>query len=191
MAAHGRAGFRSGVRVGGGGGENVVMAKRSGDSAEGVGVSCTAGSLSVRGDDRAGLGRVNRLGQRLQVDPLAVRAHVRVARPTELARAGVLMSLTAGSFVGRFGGDVRRFAIELAKEGLIHNVASDAHDELRRPFGITDELADVGLAPLTEWLTEAVPAAILAGAEQPPPRPNVALANIGSQPRKGLWRRRG
>ena len=50
-----------------------------------------------------------------------------------LVDAGALTSLTAGSLVGAFGRDVRRFALELVRTGMAHNVASDAHDELKRP----------------------------------------------------------
>jgi protein-tyrosine phosphatase len=85
-----------------------------------------------------------------------------------LIGAGVLTSITAGSLVGRFGGVVRRFALELAREGLIHNVASDAHDTSRRPPSVTAELERAGLGPLAEWLTESVPGAILGGGEIPP-----------------------
>ena len=59
--------------------------------------------------------------------------------------------------------------------GMIHNVASDAHDAAQRPPGIDAELAQAGLSPLADWLTEEVPAALLAGGD-PPPRPAVALA---------------
>jgi len=45
-----------------------------------------------------------------------------------LVQSGVLTSITAGSLVGRFGGTVRRFALRLVREELVHNVASDAHD---------------------------------------------------------------
>ena len=45
-----------------------------------------------------------------------------------LVDAGALGSLTAGSLVGRFGKAVRRFSLELVRDGLVHNVASDAHD---------------------------------------------------------------
>jgi protein-tyrosine phosphatase len=100
-----------------------------------------------------------------------------------LASAGVLMSLTAGSLVGRFGGEVRRFALQLASEGLMHNVASDAHDLQRRPPGMADELERAGLGALRGWLTEEVPAAMLAGAPipvspplPPPPAPKGRLA---------------
>ena len=85
-----------------------------------------------------------------------------------LADAGVLMSITAGSLVGRFGGEVRRHALALAREGLIHNVTSDAHDTRRRAPGLADELEQAGLGPLRQWLTDAVPAAILADEPIPP-----------------------
>ncbi len=89
-----------------------------------------------------------------------------------LVDAGVLMSITAGSLVGRFGGEVRRYALELAREGLIHNVTSDAHDTAKRPPGLAEELEQAGLASLAEWLTQLVPAAILAD-EPIPPQPVV------------------
>jgi len=106
-----------------------------------------------------------------------------------LLDAGVLTSITAGSLVGRFGGEVRRFALELAREGLIHNVASDAHDNERRPPGLEAELERSGLGPLTEWLTEAVPTAILDGGKIPP-RPEVPLPGIEGG-RRSPWRRGG
>jgi protein-tyrosine phosphatase len=91
-----------------------------------------------------------------------------------LVRAGVLTSITAGSLVGRFGGEVRRFALELAREQMIHNVASDAHDCERRGPGMASELERAGLGSLADWLTQAVPAAILGG-ETIPPRPAVIV----------------
>jgi protein-tyrosine phosphatase len=106
-----------------------------------------------------------------------------------LVRAGVLTSVTAGSLVGRFGEKVRRFALAMAREGKIHNVASDAHDHLRRPPGIASELAQAGLGPLMVWLTQAVPEAILAD-EQIPPRPAGAVPNF-EEARRHWWRRRG
>jgi protein-tyrosine phosphatase len=106
----------------------------------------------------------------------------------ELDRSGVLMSITAGSLVGRFGADVRRFALALAREGFIHNVASDAHDDARRPPGIADELEQAGLRALAPWLTEEVPAAILAGEDRMPRRPQVTLSHLGGR-RRRPWRR--
>jgi protein-tyrosine phosphatase len=104
-----------------------------------------------------------------------------------LVDAGALTSLTAGSLVGAFGRDVRRFALELVRAGMAHNVASDAHDALKRPPSIAAELEHAGLDPLSGWLTQEVPAAILA-AEEIPPRPEVAEA-VGRS-RSRWWRGR-
>jgi protein-tyrosine phosphatase len=87
-----------------------------------------------------------------------------------LLEAGIVSSVTAGSLVGRFGRDVRRFALELAREEMIDNVTSDAHDCAARAPGLAAELEHAGLSELTGWLTEEVPAAILAD-EDLPPRP--------------------
>jgi protein-tyrosine phosphatase len=105
-----------------------------------------------------------------------------------LVRSGVLTSVTAGSLVGQFGGDVRRFALGLARDGLIHNVASDAHDHVQRPPSIAAELEQAGLAPLAGWLTREVPAAILSGGEIPP-RPAVDPPASEKPPRRAWWRR--
>ncbi|MGD0196593.1 MAG: CpsB/CapC family capsule biosynthesis tyrosine phosphatase [Solirubrobacteraceae bacterium] len=105
-----------------------------------------------------------------------------------LVGAGVLTSITAGSLVGRFGKPVRRFAHELVRDELVHNVASDAHDVLGRPPGMASEIAEAGFASLADWLTQAVPQAILAGAEIPR-RPPVAFDSGGE--RHGMrWLRR-
>jgi protein-tyrosine phosphatase len=92
-----------------------------------------------------------------------------------LVDAGVLLSVTAGALVGDFGGEPRKLALRLAEEGLMHNVASDAHDHVDRPPHLARDIERAGLAPLSGWLTEQVPAAILDGRE-PPPRPDVTLA---------------
>lgn len=111
-----------------------------------------------------------------------------------LVRAGVLTSLTAGSLVGRFGERVRRFALALMRDGLAHNVASDAHDHKGRPPGMSAELEQAGLAPLADWLTRAVPAAILEDGEVPPcPLDYRELDALGrpARARRRLWRLRG
>jgi protein-tyrosine phosphatase len=95
----------------------------------------------------------------LQRDPDALR---------ELVRAGAATQITAASFAGRFGRTVRDRADELLEAGLVHSVASDAHDALRRPPGIAEPLADAGLGDLVELLAHDVPAAILAGDPLPP-----------------------
>jgi protein-tyrosine phosphatase len=103
-----------------------------------------------------------------------------------LVSDGVLTSITAGSLGGRFGSEARRLALALADEGLLHNVASDAHDESGRPPEIAAELERAGLGSLGQWLTLEVPAAILAGGD-PPPRPAAVPASGKSASR--WWRR--
>ena len=54
--------------------------------------------------------------------------HARLEQMERWVRAGVLMQVTAQSFLGRFGREPRRFARELMLRGMVHIVASDAHD---------------------------------------------------------------
>lgn len=103
-----------------------------------------------------------------------------------LVAAGAVCSITAGSLVGRFGRDVRRFALSLLEQGLVHNVASDAHDDIHRPPGMAAELEQVGWSAVRQWATEEVPRAILAG-EALPPRPPAASAT--GSPRRRWWTR--
>jgi protein-tyrosine phosphatase len=105
-----------------------------------------------------------------------------------LVREGVLVSITAGSLSGSFGDTVRRFALELVEAELVHNVASDAHDAEKRPPSIARELEQAGLGALAGWLTEEVPAALLAGERQIPRRPPVLVAP-GATGRQPWWRR--
>jgi protein-tyrosine phosphatase len=103
-----------------------------------------------------------------------------------LVRAGMLTSVTAGSLGGHFGEEARRFAHALAHEGLLYNVASDAHDDVQRRPEIAVELARAGLGALAQWLTVDVPAAILDGGEIPP-RPTAAVS-AGDPARRSRWR---
>ena len=104
-----------------------------------------------------------------------------------LVRRGALTSITAGSLVGSFGEHIRYFALRLAEDGLLHNVASDSHDPVRRPPSIGAELERAGLGELAEWLTESVPAAVLSG-EEVPGKPPGAAYRPPRQP--GAWLRR-
>lgn len=93
-------------------------------------------------------------------------------RLVRLVREGLLCSITTGSMRGDFGRLVRRFTLELLREGLVHNVASDAHDQLARPPGLADAFTSIegelpGISGHSEWLTSLVPAAILAGEPLP------------------------
>ena len=102
-----------------------------------------------------------------------------------LVQSGVLSSVTAGSLDGRFGRAVRTFSLELVRDGLVHNVASDAHDHGGRPPTMGAELERAGLGALTDWLTEAVPRAILTGGEIPR-RPDVEIASP-QRSRRARW----
>jgi protein-tyrosine phosphatase len=105
-----------------------------------------------------------------------------------LVDAGVLTSITAGSLVGRFGTTVQRYALGLVEGELVHNVASDAHGADERRPGIATELDQAGLGPLADWLTTAVPLAILEGRETIPARPQVLLPDSPTA-RRRWWRR--
>jgi protein-tyrosine phosphatase len=109
------------------------------------------------------------------------------ARLAAIVERGVLCSVTAQSMAGRFGGTVQRFTAELLAAGLVHNVASDAHDqigrspELQHGFRVLDRHLP-GLVEQADWFTHQVPEAIIAGEPiygRPP-----ALT-----PRRSRWRR--
>jgi protein-tyrosine phosphatase len=103
---------------------------------------------------------------------------------TRFVHMGMLAQVTAGSFTGEFGRTVQATARDMLARGLVHVVASDAHDALRRPPAMAAPLADAGLpAEQVTWLTRAVPEAILGG-DRIPPAPEVA-----PPPRKGLLAR--
>jgi protein-tyrosine phosphatase len=94
-------------------------------------------------------------------------------RLRQLVNHGVLCSITAGSIAGQFGRTVRAYALELLEEGLVHDVASDAHDERRRSPALRSCFAAAerdlpGLERQVDWLTHDAPAAILAGRDLPP-----------------------
>jgi protein-tyrosine phosphatase len=100
-----------------------------------------------------------------------------------LVERGVLCSITAASLAGGFGEPVRRFALEMLRDGLVHSVASDAHDHLhRRPELISGfEAAEEhlpGVLDQVAWYTTTAPVAILAGRPLParpePPSPRQA-----------------
>jgi protein-tyrosine phosphatase len=50
-----------------------------------------------------------------------------------LAKAGVWMQITAGSLTGIFGRNARYWAERMLNDGLVHILATDAHDDSRRP----------------------------------------------------------
>lgn len=85
-----------------------------------------------------------------------------------LVDEGLLVQITAASIAGAYGSTVQRTAWQMLEQGLVHVVASDAHDANRRPPALRQPLEDAGLGPLVVALCEDNPAAILAG-ERPDP----------------------
>jgi protein-tyrosine phosphatase len=90
------------------------------------------------------------------------------ARLRKLVAGGTLCSITAGSMLGSFGDTVRTFTIEMLRDGLVHDVASDAHDHIHRPPALVDGFEDVkaelpGIERHAAWYTVTSPVAILAG----------------------------
>jgi protein-tyrosine phosphatase len=103
---------------------------------------------------------------------------------SRLISRGVRTSVTADSIAGRFGSKVRRFALAMFEQEIVHNVTSDAHDDVNRPPGIAAQLERAGYGELTDWLALDVPRAILAS-EPIPARP------AGTAKRsRGRWRLR-
>src|SRR3954452_22049164 len=79
-------------------------------------------------------------------------------RLRKLVARGTLCSITAGSMLGRFGDSVRVFTIQMLRDGLVHDVASDAHDHLHRPPNLTNGFEDVkselpGIERCVPWYT--------------------------------------
>lgn len=102
-----------------------------------------------------------------------------------LVRGGATAQVTAGSLSGQFGRTVQKVASGMVDDGLVHVIASDAHDAVRRPPGLAGPLHEAGLDGLTDWACQQVPAALLAGAELP------ARPEDAGRPakRRGLFRR--
>lgn len=100
-------------------------------------------------------------------------------RLERMVEKGVACSVTSASMAGRFGTTARDFTVRMFERGLVHDVASDAHDLTRRPPGLLAgfERLDAELPGLLDqagWFTRAAPAAMLAGTELPP-RPDAPV----------------
>jgi len=90
---------------------------------------------------------------------------------------GALLQITAQSLLGRFGAEAAHSSSELLRRGLIHFIASDAHDCTDRPPRL--DLAHQYIAqrygePLADRLCRINPAAALTGQplESPPAAPS-------------------
>ena len=68
--------------------------------------------------------------------------------------AGGLLQITAASLTGAFGSSCQEIAELAVDEGLIHFIASDAHDTKHRPFGMRDAydtICDMAVRNLPIW----------------------------------------
>lgn len=123
-----------------------------------AGVEAGINALKSRGHEKILLAHPERVPA-FQRDPEMLR---------RLVFNGALTSMTAGAFAGRFGKDVRKFAFTLLAEGLVHDIASDAHSVLRRPPSIITTLREAGIDDgLIDYYARGVPRAILEGAPIP------------------------
>jgi protein-tyrosine phosphatase len=90
------------------------------------------------------------------------------ARLRPLVEAGALVQVTAESLDGRLGRESKRAASELVGTGLVHLLASDAHQPSVRAVGLRAAREAVGDEELATFLTETAPAAVAAGTDLPP-----------------------
>lgn len=89
----------------------------------------------------------------------------------EWVEMGCLLQVTAQSVLGRFGSRAREFSETLLAEGLVHVLASDAHDTEHRPPRLDEARAAVAESfneELAEALTRGNPGMILEGKRLPP-----------------------
>jgi protein-tyrosine phosphatase len=92
--------------------------------------------------------------------------------------AGALVQITGASLDGRLGRKARAAARSLLDASLVHMLASDAHMPEVRGIGLSAAALAVGDERLARWLTEEIPAALLAG-EALPARPQRARSRFG------------
>ncbi len=88
----------------------------------------------------------------------------------DLVARGMAACITARSLTGGYGRQARSSAWTWLTAGLVHVIASDAHDLERRPPDLGDELRRAGLGEAEiEYFARTAPAAILSNAAVPAP----------------------
>ncbi|HWJ72947.1 MAG TPA: CpsB/CapC family capsule biosynthesis tyrosine phosphatase [Kaistia sp.] len=112
-----------------------------------------------------------------------------------LVKMGVLMQITAGSVTGKFGRRVRHFADKMIDEGLVHILATDAHNLTGRPPNLSharDLIAERLGEAESIHMTATRPQAIIdnLSPDLMPSRP-VAGLSTRSETQKGLLARFG
>lgn len=109
----------------------------------------------------------------------------------DVVHAGAWLQLTAGSLTGRFGKRCRYWSDRLLDEGLVHVIATDAHDPRRRPPLLAEGFAAAVDRVGAEHATHMVftrPQGIVADSApgELPPLPTATAAVSGAEP--GFWR---
>jgi protein-tyrosine phosphatase len=91
---------------------------------------------------------------------------------------GTPLQITAQSLTGKFGPEKARWCLQILKDGLVHFIASDAHDLVRRPPRLDAArgfLIDQFDEEFADLLLEVHPRAVIEGwpleISQLPPRP--------------------
>jgi protein-tyrosine phosphatase len=94
-----------------------------------------------------------------------------------LVERGAALQVTGASLLGDYGGYVQARARQLLDEGLVHFVASDAHDLHHRPPGLAAAAQEITRrwgADVAELLTVTNPRAVLD--DRPLPAPEAVLS---------------
>lgn len=84
----------------------------------------------------------------------------------DVIEAGGLLQITAASLTGAFGSSCQEIAELAVDEGLIHFIASDAHDTKHRPFGMReayDTICDMAGMKLADLVCCENPARVFEG----------------------------
>lgn len=99
----------------------------------------------------------------------------------DLVARGAALQVTGASVLGGYGRFVQERARALLDEGLAHFVASDAHDLVHRPPGLSAAAREIARrwgAEVAELLTVVNPRAVLE--DRPLPEPETVLAASGA-----------
>ena len=108
--------------------------------------------------------------------------HTRIADLARWVDTGCYLQITAGSVIGHFGKLAQRFTRELFGRGLVHVVASDAHDCTHRPPALADAYdalcADYG-SPAIRPLFVDNPRAVITG--------DTIVSDMGPQRLQRRW----
>jgi len=106
-------------------------------------------------------------------------------------RMGVWLQVTAGSLFGEFGRKAQYWAQKLLSDGMVHILASDAHDTAKRPPGLSRAfeyaLREVGLDEATQLVLSRAEKILDNSSVEAVAPVRAKMSNLtGSKP---LWRR--